>query len=70
MYPDNLHTVNANNASSGLMEKAILTNLVPKYGRKNGHKNLGWGGRRGNPRRIQKEDSKKLLSDLTSLGSS
>ena len=31
----NLYDVNAKNASSGLREKVILTNLVPKYGGKN-----------------------------------
>ena len=43
--------VNTNNASSGLREKVLLTNLVPNYGRKQLVSNIGWGGRGGTPGR-------------------
>ena len=35
IYPDKLSHVNTNNASSGLLENVILTNLVPYFWQEN-----------------------------------
>ena len=46
MYQTSFSNVNTNNASSGLRDKVILTNLAPKYDGENRYQNVGQGRRK------------------------